>query len=198
MRDRYGLHGLIIASGVMYKGLAQYLGMSFHKAKDTRDPGHDIARRIEHAADLVNDFDFIHVHTKAPDQAAHTKNPKAKVKAIESLDRGLTESIDSLLNNDDVLLAITADHSTPSCGTMIHSGEPVPLMFVGGGVRRDNVKSFDEISVAGGSLGSMRGDEMMYMILNYLDKARLIGIHDTPMKQEFWPGDYNPLLIEDC
>ena len=87
MRDRYGLHGLVIASGVMYKGLAQYIGMSFHKAGDTRDPGHDLARRIEHAAGCVDEFDFIHVHTKAPDQAAHTKKPKAKVKAIESLDK---------------------------------------------------------------------------------------------------------------
>ncbi len=196
MRDRYGLHGLVIASGVMYKGLAQYIGMSFHKAGDTRDPGHDLARRIEHAAGCVDEFDFIHVHTKAPDQAAHTKKPKAKVKAIESLDKGLNESIDSLINNDDVLLVVTADHSTPSCGTLIHSGEPVPLMFVGGGVRRDTVQQFDEVSVAGGALGSMRGDEIMYMILNYLDRARLVGIHDTPMKQEFWPGDYNPFILE--
>lgn len=196
MRDRYGLHGLIIASGVMYKGLSQYIGMNFHKARDTRDPGHDLARRIEHAAGCVDEFDFIHVHTKAPDQAAHTKSPTAKVKAIESLDKGLAESIDSLIDNDDVLLVVTADHSTPSCGTLIHSGEPVPVMFVGNGVRRDAVQQFDEISVAGGALGSMRGDEIMYMILNYLDKARLIGIHDTPMKQEFWPGDYEPFLID--
>jgi len=196
MRDRYGLSGLLIASGVMYKGLAQYVGMGFHKVKDTRDPGNDLAQRIEHAANSIDDYDYIHVHTKAPDQAAHTKNPKAKIKAIESLDRGLAESIEPLLANDDVLLAVTADHSTPSCGTMIHSGEPVPIMFVGNGVRRDNVKQFDEISVAGGALGSLRGDEIMHMILNYLDRARLAGIHDSPMAQEFWPGDYEPFTIE--
>lgn len=195
MRDRYGLCGLLIASGVMYKGLAQYIGMNFHQATESRDPGRDLAQRIDYAANTINDFDFIHVHTKAPDQAAHSKNPKAKIKAIESLDRGLAESIDQLLNNDRVLLAVAADHSTPSCGTLIHSGEPVPLMFVGDGVRRDAVSQFDEISVAGGALGCLRGDEMIHTILNYLDRARMAGIHDSPMQQEFWPGDYEPFLI---
>ncbi len=196
MRDRYGLCGLTIASGFMYKGLAKYLGMNFHMDKDTRDPGRDLARRIDHAAAALDKFSFIHVHTKAPDQAAHTKSPKAKIKAIESLDKGLADSIEPILDNEDVLLVVTADHSTPSCGSLIHSGEPVPLMFVGNGVRRDNVKHFDEINVAGGSLGAMRGEEMIYMILNYIDKSRLAGIHDSPIPQEFWPGDYEPFIIK--
>lgn len=196
LRDRWGLHGLTMASGVMYKGLATYLGMDYHRVRDTRDPGRDLAERILHAGTVLDQYDFIHVHTKAPDKAAHTKSPRAKVKAIESLDRGLAEAIGPLSHNDDVLLVITADHSTPSAGDMIHSGEPVPLMFVGPGVRRDTVRKFDEISVAGGALGSMRGDEMMYMILNYLDRARLGGIHDSPLPQEFWPGDYDPFTVD--
>lgn len=195
MRDRYGLRGISTASGFMYKGLAKFVGMDFNKVRDTRDPGRDLAERLEFAAASVDKYDFIHVHTKAPDRAAHTKSPKGKVKAIESLDKGIAESIEPLLSNDDVLLVVGADHSTPSSGTLIHSGEPVPLMFVGDGVRRDRVTQFDEISVAGGALGCMRGDEMMHMILNYLDRARLGGIHDSPYPQQFWPGDYDPFTV---
>ncbi|MDC0335691.1 alkaline phosphatase family protein [Pseudodesulfovibrio sp.] len=196
MRDRYGLRGVTAASGYMYKGLTEFLGMDYHRVRDTRDPGIDIAHRMEFAEASLDKYDFIHVHHKAPDRAAHTKSPKAKVKAIEALDRGLSKSIDSLLDNEDVLLVVTADHSTPSSGDLIHSGEPVPVMFIGEGVRRDTVTSFDEISVAGGALSCLRGDEILHMILNYLDRARLGGIHDTPLPQQFWPGDYNPFTIE--
>jgi len=195
MRDRFGLRGLSTTSGHMYKGLAKFLGMDFHQVRDTRDPAKDIAERVQFAIDNIENYDFIHVHTKAPDRAAHTKSPKGKVKAIEALDRGLAESIDPLLKNEDVLVVVTADHSTPSSGTLIHSGEPVPMMFVGDGVRRDNVTQFDEINVAGGALSCMRGDEMMHMILNYTDRARLGGIHDSPYPQQFWPGDYDPFII---
>lgn len=195
MRDRFGLRGMSIASGVMYQGLARHLGMDFHPVRDTRSPGKDIAGRLGLAAEVIEEYDFIHVHTKAPDKASHTKSPTAKVKAIEALDQGIGEAIDPLLHNDDVLVVVTADHSTPSSGSLIHSGEPVPAMFVGDGVRRDNVTQFDEINVAGGALSLMRGDELMHMILNYLDRARLQGIHDTPHRQEFWPGDFNPFSL---
>ncbi|QGY41696.1 2,3-bisphosphoglycerate-independent phosphoglycerate mutase [Pseudodesulfovibrio cashew] len=195
MRNRYGLNGLSIASGHMYRGLARFLGMEFHMVRDSRDQERDLAERIDVAGAMISKYDFIHVHTKAPDQAAHTKSPKAKVKTIEALDRGLAASLDPLLHNDDVLVVVTADHSTPSAGPMVHSGEPVPVMFIGDGVRRDEVARFDEIATAGGALSCLRGEEMMFMILNYLDKARLRGIHDSAAPQEFWPGDYDPLIV---
>lgn len=195
LRDRYGLHAMSIASGHMYKGMAKFLGMDYHPVRDTRDVEKDIAERIDVAAAHVNQYEFIHVHTKAPDKAAHTKSPKGKVAAIEALDRGLAASVEPLLDNEDVLVVVTADHSTPSAGPLIHSGEPVPVMFIGEGVRRDNVTQFDEISTASGCLSCLRGDEMMHMILNYMNRARLAGIHDSPHAQEFWPGDYDPFIV---
>jgi 2,3-bisphosphoglycerate-independent phosphoglycerate mutase len=196
MRRRYGLRGLSIATGAMYAGLARFTGMDFLKARDTDDPGADLAGRIQLALDRADDYDFIHVHTKRPDQAAHTKDPEAKVRVIESLDRGLGEVADAILADQRQLLAVTADHSTPSCGALIHSGEPVPLMFSGRGVRRDRVAAFDEVSVAGGALGCMRGREFLFTVLNYLDRARLAGIHDSPEPVEYWPGDHPPFILD--
>ncbi len=62
------------------------------------------------------------------------------------------------------------DHSSAASGGLIHSGEPVPVMFIGDGIRRDNVTQFDEVNVAGGALGFLRGDEILHMILNHLDR----------------------------
>jgi 2,3-bisphosphoglycerate-independent phosphoglycerate mutase len=196
MRQRYGLRGLSIATGAMYAGLARFTGMDFLKARDTDDPGADLAARIRLALDRTSDYDFIHVHTKTPDQAAHTKDPEAKVRVIESLDRALGEIADEILADPRLLLAVTADHSTPSCGALIHSGEPVPMMFAGRGVRRDAVAAFDEVAVAGGALGCMRGREFLFTVLNYLDRARLAGIHDTPDPVEYWPGDHPPFTLD--
>lgn len=196
LRARYGLRGLSISSGVLFSGLARFLGMEFLSAPDTGDPGADLADRVRAGLDRADEFDFIHVHTKTPDQAAHTKDPLAKVRVIESLDRGLTEVAERLTGDPRILLAVTADHSTPSHGPLIHSGEPVPLLFAGQGVRRDQVARFDEVSAAGGALGCMRGREFLFSVLNLLDRARLAGIHDSPDPVEYWPGDHPPFILD--
>lgn len=189
-RERFGLAGVSIASGVVYRGLSAYIGMDFHTMQDTSDPGADIADRLTAARDLLGKYDFIHVHTKTPDQAAHTKKPGDKKAVIEALDKGISQAIDPLLNDPEVMIALTSDHSTPSRGPLIHSGEPVPLTFCGPGVRKDLVGRFDEVHAAGGVMGTVRGKEFMLLVLNHLDKARLIGLMDTPVDQRYWPGDY--------
>jgi 2,3-bisphosphoglycerate-independent phosphoglycerate mutase len=108
------------------------------------------------------------------------------------LDKGLAAGLPPLLDDPEVLVAVTADHSTPSVGALVHSGEPVPLVFHGEGVRIDAVERFDEVAVAAGALGCVRGGELMLCILNYLDRARLAGIVDAPRELPYWPGPYAP------
>jgi 2,3-bisphosphoglycerate-independent phosphoglycerate mutase len=69
------------------------------------------------------------------------------------------------------------------------------LTICGSGVRRDGVIRFDEVNAATGALGCVRGKELMYLILNYLDRAKLGGLMDTPVDQPFWPGDYEPFRL---
>jgi 2,3-bisphosphoglycerate-independent phosphoglycerate mutase len=195
-RERYGLCGISIASGNIYRGICTYVGMDFRAMPDSDYPGKDMSDRLNTARQLLDTYDFIHVHTKAPDVAAHAKDPIAKKNVIEALDAGIGEAIAPILDDPEVLIIITADHSTPSSGPLIHSGEPVPLTFCGKGVRRDLVKKFDEISVAGGALGCVRGKELIYLILNHLNRAKLCGLMDTPGNQAYWPGDYEPFRLK--
>ncbi len=193
---KYGLKGLIMASGMVYWGLASYIGMRHEKVTDTGDPGVDIEQRINRAHACLSEYDLVHVHTKTPDEAAHTKDPLLKKAVIESLDTGIGRAIEPILNDPDVLVVITADHSTPSSGPLIHSGESVPLIFRGSGVRRDKVNQFDEISAAQGALGTVRGKELMYLVLNHLERSKLAGIMDTPVDQPYWPGCYEPFKLD--
>lgn len=193
--NKYGLKGLIMASGMVYWGLASYIGMSHEKMIDTGDPGADFEQRINRAHACLSEYDLVHVHTKTPDEAAHTKNPLLKKEVIESLDAGIGRAMGPILDDPDILVVITADHSTPSNGPLIHSGESVPIVFSGSGVRRDKVERFDEISAPQGALGILRGKELIYMVLNHLERSKLAGIMDTPVDQPYWPGNYKQFMI---
>ena len=191
---RWGLTGMVIASGAVYQGLAHELGLDFRKVKDGPDAGNDLRERIAFA---LNDdsHDFFHVHTKTPDQAAHKGDPLLKRDVIASLDQGLGQLVAALEARDDLLVAVTADHSTPSDSTLIHSGEPVPVMLAGATVRRDRVNAFDEIQAAQGCVGPLRGDELMHLLLNYADRSVLVGHRLGPRDVPFFPGPYEPFRV---
>jgi len=191
-----GMKGLSISSGKIYKGIAKYAGMDYLPVTDTDDCGQDYADRIETAIGKLSEYDFIHVHTKVPDKAAHKKDPIMKMKLIEELDKGIGLVINKLLT-PEILLVVSADHSTPSSGEMLHSGEPVPLIVCGEEVRRDNVTSYDEINAGMGCLGLMRGKEFMGMILNYLDRARLFGFRELEREVDFWPAKAESFAISE-
>jgi len=190
--ERWGLKGLLISSKLVEWGVAKVLGMELSKVKSSGNPGRDLRERIAIAMENLRDYDFIHVHTMAPDEAAHTKSPVAKMKVIEALDRAIGEAIEPILADPDVLLVITADHSTPSSGPLIHSGEPVPLVMAAETVRRDNVQSFNEIDCLGGSLGLLRGIEFMYTVLNHLDRINLVRIRHSADDEVCSTGEYKP------
>jgi 2,3-bisphosphoglycerate-independent phosphoglycerate mutase len=194
--ERFGLKGLSIASGVVFAGLSTCLGLDFMKVSDSDDPECDLAERLTMAEAALASHDFIHIHTKAPDEAAHTKNPPAKKQVIEALDRALSRKIDGFLNHPDILAVVTSDHSTPSSGPLVHSGETVPLVMCGEGIRRDAVVRFDEVSAAAGALGLVRNTELMSLILNHLDRIKLMGIMDTDVDQAFWPGHYRQFTLD--
>lgn len=192
-----GMRGLSISSGIVYHGLCSYLGMDVRRVTDTADPGNDLCRRIQMALASLSEYDFIHVHTKMPDEAAHRKDPLYKARVLEELDHGIGAVLARLTSEPETIIVVAADHSTPSAGPLIHSGEAVPLVFCGPGVRRDRIRRYDEVSAAGGALGFVRGKELMYLIINHLDRAKLHGLMDTPVDQVYWPGRSEPFTLEN-
>lgn len=196
--QRYGLRAACIASGTMFRGLARHLGMEFIAGHTDDDPGVELAARLEQARDALRTCDFVHLHTKRPDVAAHTKDCEHKRDVIAALDAGAGPLLE-LARDPELLVVVTADHSTPSSGGLIHSGEPVPVLLHGEGVRRDRVERFDEVVAATGCLGLLRGSELMLMVLNHLDRARLVGLRDTPddfAAAPAWPATYAPFRVD--
>lgn len=193
---RWGLSGLLIASGAVFGGLAHELGLSFVGMKDGPDPEEDLRERIR--LGLANTFhNFVHIHTKVPDEAAHKGDPKGKERAISALDRGLNELVRAVETRDDLVIGVTADHSTPSISPLIHSGEPVPVTIAGPTVRRDRVKAFDEVSAASGCLGLLRGRELMLTLLSFSDRSLLLGQRLGETEGAYFPETYEPFKVTE-
>ncbi len=183
--ERYGMEGAVVASGPLYAGLAGFLGMRHVETGcDLRDPRRDLEQRIERALGLIEEgVEFVHVHTKAPDHAAHRKDPERKREVIERCDEALARITEVRPWERGVVVAVTADHATPSAGPLYHSGEAVPLTIVGGAVGRDDVGAFSEDACRRGRLGQLTGADLMPVLLNVADRCVSTGERFTRARQ---------------
>ncbi len=170
--ERYGLKAACIAGGGLYKGIGALLGMKVLAAPGaTGLPDTNIESKFNLAVQSLKDFDFIFVHVKAADSLGEDGNAPGKRDFIAKID--VAAAILRRLPGD-VLVIVTADHTTP-CELKAHSADPVPILFRGDGVRVDDVKTFGERSCARGGLGFITGLDVMPNVLNLLGRLPLIG-----------------------
>jgi 2,3-bisphosphoglycerate-independent phosphoglycerate mutase len=190
---RWGMRAISLCSISLYAGIFKAMGSSVQLVPEGRDPANDLRSKLEIAMRKLDDYDLIHVHTKAADDAAHTKDPTAKAQVITSLDEGLEHILSELDKRDDLLCVVTGDHATPSWGAMIHSGEPSPITISGPHVWRDPIEAFDEVHCAQGALGHLKGQELMCTLLSFRDQGKLWGLRDSGMNLPYYPGPRRPL-----
>jgi 2,3-bisphosphoglycerate-independent phosphoglycerate mutase len=105
----------------------------------------------------INKFDNFYIHIKETDVPGHDGLALHKKKMIEIID----ERLFSFLRKMNVKICITSDHATPCC-LKNHSADPVPFLIYGEG--KDKVGRFDEISAKAGSLGVIKGVDLMKTI----------------------------------
>ena len=166
-RERHGLTGSFAAESAFLRGLGRSVGLEPLEA----------ALDVGFLAERLDDADtFVYVHDKRVDEAGHTKDPLQKQRAIEELDGELSE-----LPTDRAIVCVTGDHATPASPDVIHSGDPVPLLVAGPGVRADLARGFGELECAAGILGQLRGPDLMPVLLNAADRPLFLGSRPTPV-----------------
>lgn len=174
-----GVDGAIIASSAIYAGFAALLGMRYLDVPERGDPEKEIADKLCAAREaLAAGAGFVHLHTKAADEAAHAGSAAVKRDVIEAIDRGLAQLDAPWIH--DAVVAVTADHATPSVGPMLHTGDSVPLAVSAPTVRRDAVTTFGERVPVTGGLGQLRARDVLAVLLNAADRARFLGSRPTP------------------
>ncbi len=108
-------------------------------------------------------FDGLYIHIKGPDEPGHDGLAERKKEIIELIDKHFFGGILSSINKEEFIICVTADHATP-CILKAHSQDPVPLLIWGAGIGPDNVESFDERKCKEGSLGILKGFELLPFI----------------------------------
>ena len=140
-------------------GIAMLLGMDPVDAPRLSTEA-DYARWAALASEALDGFDALYVHIKGPDVPAHDGRAEEKRDVIEVIDRAFFGEVLPRIDGSGTIVAVTADHST-SCLRKAHTAEPVPLLVSGGPVQPDGTISFGERACAAGSLGQLRGVDIV-------------------------------------
>ena len=170
---RLGMRAAGIAGVALIKGMFRAAGMDvIDVAGATGGLDTDMVAKARAAVDALKKYDFVVVNVKAPDVCGHDGLASEKVRTVERIDAMMAVLKAGL--GPDTVVAATADHSTP-VSLKDHSGDPVPVVIFGEGVRVDDVSKFDELSASRGGLGRILGRDLMPILLNISNRAEKFG-----------------------
>jgi 2,3-bisphosphoglycerate-independent phosphoglycerate mutase len=159
IRERFGPAWGCFVEMPVERGIAVLLGMDPVDApRLSTEP--DYARWAALASEALDGFDALYVHIKGPDVPAHDGRAEEKRDVIEVIDGAFFGEVLPMIDRSRTIVAVTADHST-SCLRKAHTAEPVPLLVSGGPVQPDGTTSFGERACAAGSLGQLRGVDIV-------------------------------------
>lgn len=102
-------------------------------------------------------FKGFYIHIKQTDIPGHDGDYNLKKELIETIDRDLIGFLRRY--SKEMVLLVTGDHSTP-CVLRSHSADPVPVLIYNG-YDKDEVKEFGETMSTNGSLGILKGVQLM-------------------------------------
>jgi 2,3-bisphosphoglycerate-independent phosphoglycerate mutase len=167
IKERFGPEWGCFVEMPVERGIAMLLGMGEVDAPRTPDPAERYAAWAQLAAEALGGYDALYVHIKGPDIPAHDGRAEDKRDICTIIDRSFFGEVLSRTDPDRVLVAVTADHAT-SCVRKAHTADPVPLVVAGTGATADGVTAFGEGAAADGSIGHIRGVEILPRLTSLL------------------------------
>ncbi len=169
--QRTGLKAAVIAATALVIGIGKLTGMEYIPTQGAT--GHvdsNIEGKVDNVNKALKHHDFILLNIKGADEAGHDGNFDVKSKFLSHVDQVLSK-----LNIDDsIITVVTADHSTP-VSLKEHSGDPVPFLIHGKGVRTDQTNEFNEFYAAQGGMHRIRGLDMMPVLMDLLGLRKKFG-----------------------
>jgi len=170
-KERYGMTAAAVAGGNLYQGIARAVGMDIIAVRGaTGKSDTNLLAKVLTVKNALLTHDFVFLHIKGTDEFGHDGDANGKKAFIERVDAAFAE----LANLDNTIIALTGDHSTP-CALKNHSGDAVPLLINGRGVRVDGTQKFGERDAAKGGIGRIRGLDLMPELLNLAGRAKMYG-----------------------
>ncbi|MEW5895774.1 MAG: cofactor-independent phosphoglycerate mutase [Candidatus Omnitrophota bacterium] len=146
-KELYGIEGAIISAVDLVNGIGILAGLQIIKVPGaTGYYDTDYRAKAEYALKALKKNDLVFIHIEAPDEAGHNGDLKAKIQAIESIDKDIVGTILNHFNpHDDFRILILPDHPTP-VKLRTHTSDPVPFLIFGKGISRDGAIEYSERS----------------------------------------------------
>jgi 2,3-bisphosphoglycerate-independent phosphoglycerate mutase len=171
VKEKFGLRFGSLIEMPVERGIALLTGMSIVELPATTgNLKKDYIERAKLTLEKIEDYDGLYIHIKGPDEPAHDGNFLKKREIIELIDRfffGIVlEGIKKKSLEKSLILTVTADHSTP-CSLKAHSDDPVPIMVFSATEEPDGITVFSESACRGGSLGEIKGQEIMPILVGF-------------------------------
>jgi 2,3-bisphosphoglycerate-independent phosphoglycerate mutase len=165
-QQRYGVRGAVIAAVDLVRGLAKLIGMDvIHVEGATGYLDTDYRAKGQAAVDALDAYDLVVVHIEAPDEAGHNGDAKAKIQAIERVDKHIVGPVlEKLRGFDAWKILVAPDHPTP-VNRRTHTDEPPPFCLAGSGVHAVLERPFSESNAAASDLQIDAGHTLMEYFL---------------------------------
>jgi 2,3-bisphosphoglycerate-independent phosphoglycerate mutase len=173
IEDRFGMGWGCFVEMPVERGIALALGMEAVDAPRLDATGFGpaaeeaYARWADLAAEALDAFQALYVHIKGPDVPAHDGRAEDKRDVIAAIDRAFFAEILSRIDLGATVVGVLADHAT-SCLRKAHTADPVPMVLSGGPFTSDGSTSYGEHACAEGSLGELRGIDVLPIIRDAL------------------------------
>ena len=148
-RERFGVRGAVITAVDLLRGIGRLLGWDVIEVEGaTGYLDTDYAAKGRAAVAALDGHDFVVVHVEATDEASHEGDAKAKVRAVENIDRHIVGPLhEALKARGDYRLLVCPDHPT-FLRTKTHAHGYVPFACCGAGVSPDSSLTYDEKEAA--------------------------------------------------
>ncbi|MCA9264007.1 MAG: cofactor-independent phosphoglycerate mutase [Planctomycetales bacterium] len=165
-QDRFGFRGKMITAVDLLRGLAALVGWDRIEVPGaTGYTDTDYAAKGQAAIQALPDTDIICVHIEATDEASHEGDGRAKIQALEAIDRDIVGPLHAALEKEgDYRILVSPDHPT-FLRTKTHSHGYVPWTICGAGIIPDRATSYDEDAAALGEQCFNEGHQLMSFFL---------------------------------
>ena len=162
---RYGIRGAVVSAVDVINGLGRVMGLDVIKVPGaTGYIDTDYEGKADAAIKAIEDgYDFVYVHIESTDEVSHEQKLDLKLKAIEDFDSRLIGRVMARLG-DAAAYCVLPDHPVPlRLGK--HTRTPVPVAVYQPGNVPDAVMGYGERAALNGSLGALKGGELMDLLL---------------------------------
>lgn len=160
-----GRRGAVISAVDVIKGIGKSSGMEVIEVPGaTGFLDTNYAGKVAAALEAIQRNDLVYVHVEAIDECSHLGDLKLKMQAIEDFDSKIVAPVLAALKGMGITFAVLPDHPVP-IKLRKHTTTPVPLAIAGPGIEPDQVQSFSETLAPTGSLGFLRGNELVKKVL---------------------------------